>query len=120
MTNSQPAVHPALWFLAIAFAALLALWPVALLAVAGRHALARRWRRVGQVASLLPLWMVAASIGLTQLAPLLKALEVGAPLQRPMLAGLALVVALCCAGLAWALLVAAAKPQAGRPAAPQR
>jgi hypothetical protein len=113
-------MHPALWFLAIAFAALLALWPVALVAVAGRHALARRWRRVGQVAWLLPVWMIAASIGLTQLAPVLKALDTGAPLQRPLLAGLALVVALCCAGLAWALLVAAAKPPAGEPAASQR
>jgi hypothetical protein len=100
----------------MAVAAALALWPVALLLVAARFALARRWRSVAQVAWLLPLWTIAASIGLTQLGPLLQALADGAAVQRPLWVWVALLVALCCGGLCWALLVTAARAPATEPA----
>lgn len=110
-------MQTALWYLALAFAALLALWPVALLAAAVHHALARRWRQVGQLAWLLPVWMIAASIGLRQLAPLVQGLNTGFAVTRPLWAGLALVVSVCCAGLAWALLIASVRRPGPPPAA---
>ncbi len=91
--------------LVIAFAAFLALWPVAFLVVILLHAFARRWRRVGQVAFLLPLWTIAASVGLIQLAPLIEALDAPAPGRSPFIAVLAVGFALCCAAVAWALLI---------------
>lgn len=112
MTAGMPS---ALWAAAVAFAAVLALWPVAMLLVAVRLAWARRWRGVGQVAWLLPVWTIAASIGLTQLSPMLHALAAGTPVQRPLWVWVALVIALCCGGLAWALLVVAARAPADRP-----
>jgi hypothetical protein len=95
----------ALSALAILFAAFLALWPIAFVVVAVRHAFAKQWRRLGQVAFLLPLWTLAASVGLTQLAPLVTAL--GAPTQgrSPFVPVVAIVFALACAAIAWALLV---------------
>jgi hypothetical protein len=85
--------------------AILALWPVAFLVAAALHGLARRWRHVGQIAWLLPLWSIAASIGLVQFPRLLKAFEPSAPPGPTLVAITAAVFALCCAGVAWALLL---------------
>ncbi|HSW03924.1 hypothetical protein [Aquabacterium sp.] len=85
--------------------AFLGLWPLVFLMALLRHSLARRWRRVGQVALLLPLWTIAASVGLTQMAPVLALLEGRAGSRSAFVATLALGFALCCAAVAWALLV---------------
>lgn len=90
--------------LAVSFAAFLGLWPFVFLLAVIRHAVGRRWQRVGQVAFLLPLWMVAASIGLVQLTPFLAALN-APPSRSPFVATAAIWFALCCAAVAWALLI---------------
>jgi hypothetical protein len=91
--------------LAIAFATVLALWPVTFLVALLLHAFAKRWRRVGQVAFLLPLWTIAASVGLTQLAPLIAAIDALPKEGSPVIPVVALGFALCCAAMAWALLI---------------
>jgi hypothetical protein len=91
--------------LAIAFAAFLALWPVAFVVIVVIHAAARRWRRVGQVAFLVPLWTIAASVGLTQLAPLIAAFDALPKGRTPFIPVVAVGVALCCGAVAWALLL---------------
>lgn len=85
--------------------AILALWPVAFVAAALLHGMARRWRHVGQIAWLLPLWSIAASIGLVQFPRLLRALEAPAAPGATLVAITAAIFALCCAGVAWALLL---------------
>ena len=92
-------------FLVMAFVAIVTLWPIALVVAVAYHSLAKRWRRVGQVALLLPVWTVAASVGLLQMPRLMAALE--APSRTPTLvtAGTAIGFALCCAALAWGLLI---------------
>lgn len=91
--------------LILACAAVLALWPAAFLVAAALHGFARRWRHVGQIAWLLPLWSIAASIGLVQFPRLLKAIETPAPPGPTLVAITAAIFALCCAGVAWALLL---------------
>ena len=91
--------------LVIAFAAFLALWPVAFVVVLLLHAFAKRWRRVGQVAFLLPLWTIAASVGLTQLAPFIAAIDALPKGRSPFIPVVAVGLALCCAAVAWALLI---------------
>ena len=87
------------------FSAFLALWPVAFLVAAGLHSIAKRWRRLGQIALLVPVWSVAASIGLIQFPRLLNAFEPSTQ-PGPSLGSIAAIVfALCCAAVAWALLV---------------
>jgi hypothetical protein len=100
--------------LVIVFSAVLALWPVAFVAGAVWHALAGRWRALGQLAMLLPLWCVAASIGLMQGPRAIALVNEGpAAITRPGLAIAATVFALSFAGLAWALLLRSFRP--GRP-----
>lgn len=91
--------------LAVFIAAFLGLWPFVFLLAVVRHALGKRWQRVGQVAFLLPLWTIAASIGLVKLAPFLAALNDPAPSRSPFVATAAIGFALCCAAVAWALLI---------------
>jgi hypothetical protein len=87
------------------FTAFLALWPIAFLVAVVLHGVAGRWRRVGQVALLLPVWTIAASVGLTQLAPFMAALNAPAPGRSPVMPVVAVAFALCCAAVAWALLI---------------
>lgn len=87
------------------FSAFLALWPLGFAAVFAMHALARRWKRAAQLALLLPLWCVAASLGLVQLPRLIGALDGSLPAARAGTATVALVLSLCIAGVAWALLL---------------
>jgi hypothetical protein len=96
---------PSALAIAIAFAAFLALWPVAFVVVLLVHALARQWRRVAQVAFLLPLWTIAASVGLTQLAPLIAAFDAPRMGRSPFIPVIAVGVALCFGAVAWALLI---------------
>jgi hypothetical protein len=91
--------------LVVAFAVVVTLWPIVFLAAVAFHAFARRWRRLGQVAMLLPLWMVASSIGLVQVPPFIAALAAPSPTRHLFTAGTASAFALCCAILAWALLL---------------
>jgi hypothetical protein len=92
--------------LVIAFVAVLALWPLAFLVAAACHVFAKRWQRVSRVAWLLPLWMLAASIGLLQLPSLLAALDASSPPRSPIMPAVAIAFSLFCAILAWALLFA--------------
>jgi hypothetical protein len=92
--------------LILLFAGLLALWPVAFLLAVLHHSFARRWKRIGQIALLLPLWTIAASVGLLQLAPFLA--KADSPLLRspdPFVAAAGLGFSACCAACAWWLLV---------------
>lgn len=103
-----PAIAHALVF---AFSAALALWPLAFLAGAVWHGLARRWQVVARLAMLLPLWCVAASIGLMQGPRVITLVNEGpAAITRPGMAIAATVFALSFAGLAWALLLRALRP----------
>ena len=111
------------FLLVLALAAIVTLWPPVFLGAVAYHAFAKRWRRVGQVALLLPLWTVAASIGLVQMPRLIAALDAPAPTRNLVYAGTAVAIALCCAALAWALLIrafggqassASASPAAGK------
>ena len=90
--------------LVIVLAASLALWPVAFLAGVFVHVFAKQWRRLGQVAFLLPLWTIAASVCLTQLAPFVAAFDGPAQGRSPFIPVVAMGFALCCAALVWALL----------------
>ena len=91
--------------LVILVAILLALWPVAFLLAVIHHSFTRQWRRVGKIALLLPLWTIAASVGLMQLASFSAAAD--APLQSPnsFVAAAGIGFAVCCAAVAWWLLV---------------
>jgi hypothetical protein len=89
----------------IVFAAFLGSWPVVCLVALLHHALAKRWRRVGQVALLLPLWMTAASLGLVQVAPIIASLDAPTPVRSPVVAVAAIACTLFLAALAWGLLV---------------
>jgi hypothetical protein len=105
--SSEPesAMHSVASVLVVIFSACLVLWPAGFLVAAGLHSFARRWRQLGQIAWLVPLWSIAASIALVQFPRLMEAFE---PAARPglSLGGIAAVVfALCCAAIAWALLV---------------
>lgn len=91
--------------LIIVAGAVLALWPVAFLLAAALHGFARRWRDVGQIAWLVPLWSIAASVALVQFPRLLKAFEPSALPGPTLVAITAAIFALCCAGVAWALLI---------------
>jgi hypothetical protein len=91
--------------LAVVFAAVLGLWPFAFVAVVAWHLVGRRWRRIGRLGWLVPLWMLAASVGLLQLPSLLAALDAAAPPRSPILPAVAMAFSLFCAVLAWALLV---------------
>ena len=57
------------------------------------------------MAFLLPLWTIAASVGLTQLAPFIAAFEGPSQGRSPFIPVVAVGFALCCAALAWALLI---------------
>ncbi|MCW5635094.1 MAG: hypothetical protein KIT17_17295 [Rubrivivax sp.] len=97
-------MNTALLLLVVVFAALMALWPVAWLAALARHALARRWRQVGQVALLLPLWTIAASIGAVKLPPLFAARNAAELSPNVVVAATSIGVAACFAVVAWLLL----------------
>ena len=99
--NMQLAASALVFFMC----AFLGLWPLAFLYALLRHAFVKRWRRVGQVALLLPLWTIAASVGLIQLSPLLALLDGKDATRSPFVAVTALGFALCCATAAWALLL---------------
>jgi uncharacterized membrane protein len=100
-------VNSAPFLLVVVFAALMAPWPVVWMAALVRHALARRWRRVGQVALLLPLWTMAASIGAVKLPPLLAARGAAQLSPNVVVAATSIGVAACFAVVAWLLLVRA-------------
>ncbi|NRF70555.1 hypothetical protein HLB44_26470 [Aquincola sp. S2] len=91
--------------LIILFAVPMALWPVLWLFVLGRHALSRRWQRVGQVALLLPLWTIAASVAALQFPRLLVALNAEKVPPGLLFAAVAIGVATCFATIAWLLLI---------------
>lgn len=109
----------ALSALLILFALPMALWPVVWLFALARHALRGQRRRVVQVALLLPLWSVAASIGALQLAPLLTTLDEASPSPRAWVAVTSLGVAACFAAVAWLLLIRSfdSPPPGGSPTA---
>src|SRR6185436_21104075 len=96
--------------LVVLFSAFLALWPAAFLVVGALHALAKRWRRLGQIALLLPVWSISASIGLIQFPRLLNAFEPSAQPALSLGSVMAVVFALCCAAVVWALLVRSWRP----------
>jgi hypothetical protein len=91
--------------LATAFAAVLALWPLVLLVAVVRHSLAGRWKQVGKLALLLPLWMIAASLGLRQAVPLFMAVGSESLSRSPFFGVIATGVAVFFALLAWGLLL---------------
>ena len=91
--------------LVIAFAVFLGLWPIAFLLAVIRHSIAKQWRRVGQIALLLPLWTIAASVGLIQIAPFLAAPDAQPRTVSPFVAVAGIGFAACCAAAAWWLLV---------------
>ncbi len=95
----------ALSILVLSFVVVVGLWPLACLAAVVHHAISRRWRELGQVALLLPLWTIAASVGAIQLAPLLdRAAAAGSP-SATLVAATGVGVAVCLAAVAWLLLV---------------
>ncbi len=108
-TRRWPACHDgmneALPVLLLLFALLLAVWPLAWLGAMLPHALARRWRRVGELALLIPLWSVAATIALAQLAPWYAARDIGQATAEAPPVGAALGLAAGCAAAAWWLLL---------------
>ena len=90
--------------LVIVFAVLVALWPFAWIVAVVRHSLARRWQRAGQVALLLPVWAVAASVSALQLARLFAAQDAKpAPTVWGAIASIG--VGACVATVAWLLLL---------------
>lgn len=89
----------------ILFTAVLGLWPVVFILALLQHLLAKRWRRVGQVALLLPIWTMAASVGLTQVAPFVAALDAPPQIRNPLFTAAAIGLTLFFAALAWGLLV---------------
>lgn len=91
--------------LATAFAVVLALWPIVLLVAVVRHSLGGRWRQVGKLALLLPLWMMAASLGLRQAVPLFMAVGSESLPRSPFFGVIATGVAVFFALLAWGLLL---------------
>jgi hypothetical protein len=91
--------------LAVLFAVFVGLWPVACLLALIHHSFTRQWRRVGRVALLLPLWTIAASVGLTQMAPFLAAPGAAPASTSPFAAAAGIGFALCCAAAAWWLLL---------------
>lgn len=95
----------ALSALVVVFALPMALWPLLWLFALGRHGLRGRRRRMMQVALLLPLWTVAASVGAIQLPVLLAALQATPPSPRWWIAATSVAVAACFAVLAWLLLI---------------
>lgn len=94
----------------VVFVALVALWPLAWLAAIVRHAMHKRWKPIGQLALLLPLWTIAASVGAVQLGPLLKAVEAAQPSPSLVVRGTGLAVAVCIAVVAWLLLLRSFRP----------
>lgn len=103
--------------LLILLAVFLGLWPLGFVLALLRHSLAKRWRRVGQVALLLPVWTTAASLGLTQVAPLIAALDAVPEARNPFVTVAAVGLTLFFAALAWGLLVRSSGvrlPGAGR------
>jgi hypothetical protein len=91
--------------LATAFVLMLALWPLVLLVAVVRHALAGRWKQVGKLALLLPLWMIAASLGLRQAVPLFMAVGSESLPRSPFYGVVATGIAVFFALLAWGLLL---------------
>jgi hypothetical protein len=89
----------------VLLAAFLGLWPIGFLAAVLHHALARRWRHVGQLALLLPIWTIAASVGLMQVAPFVAAMKGPFLARNPLLTVAAIGLTLFCGVLAWSLLI---------------
>jgi hypothetical protein len=98
----KPDFDPSL--LVTLFTAFLALWPVACLLAMLFHSMARQWRRVGQVALLLPLWTIAASVGLLQVRALSAATDPALATRVSFGASAGIGFALCIAAVAWWLL----------------
>lgn len=95
----------ALSTLVMLYAFAMALWPLAWLVALVRQSLAKRWRRAAQLAMLLPLWTIAASIGVVQL-PSLRAVPEAAPSSpRVLVAVTSIGVAACFGAVAWLLLL---------------
>jgi hypothetical protein len=101
--------------LLIVFAVFLGLWPLACVVSVVRHSISRRWRRVAQAALLLPLWTIAASVGLVQVAPFLSEPSGARTLPSPFVAAAGLGFALCCAAAAWWLLIRTFSDERGSP-----
>ncbi|HEY0857108.1 MAG TPA: hypothetical protein VGE16_08630 [Albitalea sp.] len=95
----------ALSVLVFSFIVVVGSWPLACLAVAAHLAVTRRWRALGQVALLLPLWTIAASVGALQLAPLLARAEAPVSPTATLVAATGVGVAVCLAAVAWMLLI---------------
>src|SRR5436190_20659625 len=91
--------------LVIPFAVFVGLWPIAFLGVLLRHSLAREWHRVGRIALLLPLWTVAASVGLRQLAPYIAEPSAAHALPSPFITAAGVGFAACCVAAGWWLLL---------------
>jgi hypothetical protein len=85
----------ALLAMIVLFSVPMALWPILWLFVLTRHALSKRWRHVGKVALLLPLWTIAASLGAIQFPRLLAALNAEKSPPSLLVAAVAIAVAIC-------------------------
>ena len=97
-------MNTALFVLVVLFFSLVALWPVVWVVALIRRLLSRQWQRVGQLALLLPLWTVAASIGAVKLGPLLAAQNAADSSPSLVIAATSLGVAVSVAVVAWLLL----------------
>ena len=96
-------MHHAFSALVIIFAGFVSLWPLAWLIAVIRHALSKQWVRLGQVALLLPLWAVAASVSALQLARLFAVTD-AKPSPSVWAAVASIGVGACVATVAWLLL----------------
>src|SRR3990167_9125770 len=85
----------ALSLLVLFFVVVVGLWPLACLAAVVHHAMRRRWRAIGQLALLLPLWTIAASVVALQLAPLLARAEAASSPTATLVAATGVGVAVC-------------------------
>jgi hypothetical protein len=87
------------------FAVFVALWPLACLAAVIHASFTRRWARVVRAAMLLPLWTIAASVGMVSLSAFGSAAKAAQPLPAQVKAAVGVGFALCCAAAAWWLLI---------------
>jgi hypothetical protein len=101
----SPMTMPAAPAWVIFFAIFVALWPVAGLAAAIHHSFARQWRRLAQVALLLPMWMLAVSIGLVSMGSYLNHADAVGPAPGQLSAGVGVAFAACLVVAAWWLLL---------------
>lgn len=91
-------------FFVILFALFLALWPVACLIAALQLSITKQWRRLGQLGLLLPLWTIAASVGLMQVTPFLSTSGATDAVASPLLAAAGVGLSMGLGVAAWWLL----------------